>query len=347
MDRQWWVNLKRKLNGWDRQFPQAFVCPSPLDGAPAPIVHVDTDAAAGVKSDSVEKIDRICRGIAGEVGEPVSICLVRHGVIFLHHAYGQLNGRPLTVDDACDIKSATKPLAGALMMEVLDQDLLRGDDPIDRVMPCFRGIVVKRPMTIRDLFNHMNGLTGDWGDQIHDTEEIIAGYYPAVDVGNYSYNEVGFALGGKIIEAVSGESFPEFARRHLLLPLGMDHTRVTNAGGHNATTSLDYAKFGQMLLNGGCYGSMRFFSKASFRQMLPPANGTSGGGARRGIGLMRMGWARYGFSADTFGHNAANSSVLAIDPEHDLVVVIVSGGDRKDFEGRAEAFYRAVIGALE
>jgi CubicO group peptidase (beta-lactamase class C family) len=189
----------------------------------------------------------------------------------------------------------------------------------------------------------MNGLAGDWGDTIHDTEEIIAGYYPAVDVGNYSYNEVGYALGGKIIEAVSGESFPEFARRHLLVPLGMDHTRVTNAGAHNAATSLDYAKFGQMLLNGGSYGPMRFFSKAGFRQMLPPGDGS----ASRGMGLMRMGLERYGFSADTFGHNAANSSVLAIDPEHDLVLVIVSAGERKDFQGRAEAFYRAVIGAIE
>jgi CubicO group peptidase (beta-lactamase class C family) len=315
----------------------------PLDAAPAPIVHVDTDAAAGVKSDCVEKVDRICRGIVGDVGEPVSICLVRHGVIFFHHAYGQSNGRPFTVDDAGDIKSATKPLAGALMMEVLDQKLLRADEPIDRVFPCFRGIAVKRPMTLRDLYDHLNGLTGDWGDQIHDTEEIVAGFYPAVDVGNYSYNEVGYALGGKIIEAVSGEAFPQFALRHLLMPMGMDHTRVANGGGHNATTSLDYAKFGQLLLNRGSYGPMRFFSKATFQQMLPPSDGTT----LRGIGLMRMGWARYGFSADTFGHNAGNSSVLAIDPEHDLLVVIVSGGDRKDFEVRAEPFYRAVIAALK
>jgi CubicO group peptidase (beta-lactamase class C family) len=307
------------------------------------VLREGTAAEAGVNAEKVEKIDRVCRGIVGDVGEPVSISLVRHGVMFFHHAYGQVNGRAFTLDDAGDIKSATKPLGGALMMEVLDSGLVREDETIDKVLPSFRGIVVKRPMIIRDLYDHLSGLTGDWGDQIHDTEEIIAGYYPALDVGNYSYNEVGFALGGKVIEAVTGEAFPQFARRHLLIPLGMDHTRVSNGGGHNATTSLDYAKFGQMLLNRGSYGGVRFFSEATFKQMLPTSDGSGG----RGIGLMWMSWQKYGFAPGTFGHNAGNSSVLGVDPVHDLVVVIVSGGERKDFDGRAEPFYRGVIEALE
>jgi CubicO group peptidase (beta-lactamase class C family) len=62
---------------------------------------------------------------------------------------------------------------------------------------------------------------------------------------------------------------------------------------------------------------------------------------------MWMNWQKYGFSPHTFGHNAGNSSLLAIDPAHDLVVAIVSAGTRKDFDGRAEAFYRAAIGAIE
>ena len=77
--------------------------------------------------------------------------------------------------------------------------------------------------------------------------------------------------------------------------------------------------------------------------MLPTNDGTN----HRGIGLMWMNWQKFGFAPGTFGHNAGNSSVLGIDPVHDLVVVIVSGGERKDFESRAEPFYRAVIEALE
>jgi CubicO group peptidase (beta-lactamase class C family) len=228
------------------------------------------------------------------------------------------------------------------MMMAIGSGAVQLDEPIDRIFSGFKGVPVKRSVTIRDLYDHLSGLTGDWGDQIHDTEEIIAGYYPTLDVGNYSYNEVGFALGGKIIEAVSGEAYPQFALRHLLLPLGMDRTRVTNGGGHNAITSLDYAKFGQMLLNRGAYGNARCFSQKTFEEMLPSIDGSN----RRGVGLIWMNWQKYGFSPDTFGHNAGNSSVLGVDPEHDLVVVIVSAGTHKDFDGKASPFYRAVIDSL-
>jgi CubicO group peptidase (beta-lactamase class C family) len=123
----------------------------------------------------------------------------------------------------------------------------------------------------------------------------------------------------------------------------MDHTRVTNSGGHNATISLDYAKFGQMLLNRGSYGNMRFFSEETFNEMLPSTDGSN----RRGMGIVWLNWQKYGFASGTFGHNAGNSSVLAVDPAHDLVLVIVSGGGRKDFAGHADAFYQGVINALQ
>jgi CubicO group peptidase (beta-lactamase class C family) len=342
VDRQWWVGLKRKINGWDREFPGALACPGLTDGNPATVVHVDSDQSAGIDAEKVRELDQICRNIVGAAGEPIAVCLVRHGVVFFNHAYGKINGRPLALDDPCDIQSATKPLGGALMMEVINSGLIHEDEAIDKILPSFRGIPVRRPMVIRDLYDHLSGLTGDWGDQIHDTDEIIAGYYSALDVGNYSYNEVGFALGGKIIEAVTGEALPQFARHHLLDPLGMDHTRVTNSGGHNATTSRDYAKFGQMLLNRGAYGNMRFFSEKTFNDMIPAGDGSN----RRGTGLMWMNWQKYGFSTGAFGHNAGNSSILAIDPPHDLVVVIVSAGSRKDFSLRAAPFYRGIIGAL-
>jgi CubicO group peptidase (beta-lactamase class C family) len=87
---------------------------------------------------------------------------------------------------------------------------------------------------------------------------------------------------------------------------------------------------------------MRFFSEKTFKDMLP-ATDTN----RRGTGLIWMNWQKYGFSANTFGHNAGNSSVLGVDPSHDLVVVIASGGARKDFDGKAAPFYRAVIDALQ
>jgi CubicO group peptidase (beta-lactamase class C family) len=193
-------------------------------------------------------------------------------------------------------------------------------------------------MTIRQLYTHQNGLTGNWGDEIHDTEEIVAGYYSEVDVGNFSYNGVGFALGGKIIEAVSGEALPYFAKRHLLDPLGMVHTQFTCSSYGARSTAQDMARLGQLFLNHGKYGEQEFFREPTYGQMLPISG-------QRGFGVQSR--RPPGFSASSFGHSAANSTLFVIDPEHDLVVVIVSGNNHKDFASIADPLYREIANALE
>lgn len=339
-DRQWWVGLKRRLYGWEKQFPDPIICPRPLDGPPAVTLREGTCAEAGVSQEAINRLDTFCRSAVHD--EPVSICIARHGVIFFQHAYGNSGEQPMTVDTLGDMQSATKPLSGCLMMMMVDQGLIKLEDPVDRFLPPFRNVKVKAPLTIRHLYTHMSGLSGTWGDEMHDTEQVVGGYYGSLDVGTYSYNSVGFALGAKIIEAFSGEAFPLFARRHLLDPLGMTHTRVTLSADAALTTSSEYARLGQMLLNRGAYGNQRFLSVESCAKMLP----IDGWGARGGIGLTWL--QQSGLPRKTaFGHNAGNSSFFCVEPALDLVVVISSAGSRKDFAPHFNEFFELLTGALE
>jgi len=246
--------------------------------------------------------------------------------VFFSKAYGSLSGQPMSTSTPCDIQSETKTISGALMMMAVDQGLVDLESPIDRYLPALSGLPIKEPLTVRSLYDHTSGLRGDWGDLEPDTEEIIASFYSSLQVGNYLYNGAGFALGSKILEGMSNEALPTFCQRHLLGPLGMNSTVIAEAGQGGISNANDLVKFGQMLLNRGSYGNLRFFSPATFARMLPP----TGGGNSRGIGTM------LGPSyapAGVFGHGARSSGMLWIDLKNDLVLIVMSGGNEKRFRG--------------
>ena len=329
-DRQWWVDLKRRLQGRADAGAEPFVCPRPLAGEPAPVLRPGTAAEAGMSPEGVAGIDSLCRVWAEQSDQGFAVALARRGVLVLHEAYGMRDGRPMTVDDRSWMASITKLLSGTLMMMLVDRGLVDLDAPLDTYLPSLRGIEVARPLTIRDLYIHTNGLWGHWGDDLHDFEEIVAGYYPYLPVREqHSYNGAGYALGGKVIEALTGEAIPRFYKRRLLDPLGCTNTHVTDTSGGATSVPADIARIAQMLLNRGAYGEWRFFSEETFAKMLPAKQVLSAGHeVEWGIGVT---WHRKeGLGESTFGHGAASAATLRIDPENELIVVMTrnSAGTR-------------------
>ena len=329
-DRQWWVDLKRRLRGAEAGGAEPFVCPRPLAGEPAPVLRPGSATEAGMSPAVVAGIDSLCRVWAEQSDQGFAVALARRGVLVLHEAYGMRDGRPMTVDDRSWMASITKLLSGTLMMMLVDQGLVDLDAPVDAYLPSLRGIEVARPLTIRDLYIHTNGLWGHWGDDLHDFEEIVAGYYPYLPVREqHSYNGAGYAIGGKVIEALTGEAIPMFYKRHLLDPLGCTNTHVIDTSGGAASVPADIARIAQMLLNRGAYGDLRFFSEETFAQMLPAKQVLSNGQEIEwGIGVTWFG--KEGLGESTFGHGAASAATLRIDPENELIVVMTrnSAGTR-------------------
>ncbi len=347
-DRQWWVRMKQKLYGVEK--PASFVCPRPIEGTPAPVVRRGSAAEAGMKPDAAAKIDAVCNAWAADSDQAFAVCVVRRGVIVLHKAYGSRDGQPMTTRTKSWMASITKLLSGTLMMMLVDQGVVDLDDPVDKHLPAFRGIEVDRAMTVRDLYTHTNGLWGHWGDDLHDLEEVVARYYPHLRIGvRHAYNGAGYGLGGKIIEMRTGEAIPKFYRKHLLGPLRCANTEVNDTYGGAVSVPMDIARIGQMLLNRGVYGEHRFFSDATFEKMLPqPLVGLQGGPKTWGIGVrwtINEGNPRPTdlLSSKAFGHGAASSATLAIDPVHDLVIVMTRNTAGRNFGKHHPKFIRAVV----
>jgi len=348
-DRQWWVGLKRKLYAMEEAHPGSIECPRPKEGEPAPVLREGTPEEAGVSAEGVEKIDALLTKWAADSDEGFAVCLARHGTVFLHKAYGERDGRPMTVTDKSWNASITKLLSATLTMMLVDQERVDLDDPVDKFLPPFRGVEVETPITVRHLYTHTCGLWGHWGDELHDFDQLIGYYYPHLDVGKrFEYNGAGYSIAGKIIEMVSGEAIPQFYKRHLLDPLSCENLDVFGNSWDSRAAPMDLAKVGQMLLNRGAYGDMRFIGEETFEQMLPrkltKVLGTDTN-VVAGIGCYWMHEEEFG--KGTFGHGAASSADLIISPEKDMVVVMTRNTAGENFGKYHGKFLEAVAEAVE
>lgn len=320
--RQWWVNIKRKFHGLDEKYPKPFVAPRAEADLAATIVHEGTLAEAGMQPDALEKIDAVLKAWAADTDEAFAVCVVRNGVIVIHRAYGTRDGQPMTVNTKSWMASITKTMSATLMMMLVDQEIVELDVPIDNYIPELKNVHVPTPLTIRHLYTHTNGLEKwpGWSDEGPAVEARVADIYPFVKVGkSWGYNGLGYTLGGKIVENVSGEAIPQFYVKHLLEPLGMVHTDVLGTHADARSVPLDIAKFGQMLLNRGAYGKLRFMKPETFDKMLPQKLlVTLGPSATKTFGIGLDGQPGSG----KFGHGAASAATFQIDANDKLIVVM-------------------------
>ena len=107
-ERQWWVGLKRKLNGWDKKFPGPVVRPRPDQDRAGPGRPRRQARRGRRQAGHADKIDAACKLYAADTDQAFAVCIVRNGVIVLHKAYGTRDGKPMTVDTPSWMASVTK-----------------------------------------------------------------------------------------------------------------------------------------------------------------------------------------------------------------------------------------------
>ncbi len=348
-DRRWWLNIKRKLYGWDTAYPKPFVCPRPIEGTPARVVRPGSLEQAGMLPDFPAELDAVLNEWATNTDEAFVVCVVRHGIVAFHKAYGTRDGKPMTVDTPSWMASLTKLLSGACIMMIVDQGLISLDTPVDTILPALRINPSPTPFTFRNLYTHTAGLEGHWGAEMNDMEERIALMAPYYQVGKqYTYDGTGLNLATKALEAISGETLPDFYLHHLLEPLGCNRTYSGNACGDARSIPLDMARIGQMLLQKGAYGEKRFFSEETFEQMLP-RNLEYILGTKTPVvyGIGTSPFDGEGLGEGSFAHGAASAATMRIDPENDLVIVMTRNEAGENFGVYHPKFIKAIVDGMQ
>jgi CubicO group peptidase (beta-lactamase class C family) len=363
MDRQWWIGLKRILYWPDKMLDVDFVSPKKAPQTHAPELILGSETQAGMKPGTAAAIDTVLKQWTADTDEAFAVAVARKGVVFYQGAFGMRDGAPMTMETKSWMASISKLMSSTLMWMLVDQGLVDLDAPVDSYLPALRYIPVQTPLTVRDLYIHTSGLAlgyrlpgyyvDHWGDDVHDLEEIIAGYYPYLRVGRaYGYNGTGLSLGGKILELLTDEALPIFFKNHLLDPLGMTHTEAVDASARTMSVPMDMARFGQMLLNRGAYGPYRFFSEETFAKVLPqpvknfrdiPSDTVAGVGVQPMAARAVLGG---GVSPNSFGHGAASGATFVVDPDNELIIVMTRNRAGKNHSKYHPMFIQAILSGL-
>lgn len=203
-------------------------------------------------------------------------------------------------DTVFRIASMTKSFTAAVLLQLRDEGRLGLDDEVASYVPEFASV---RPptgdapaITLRSLLTMSAGLPTDdpWGDRqqglpAEDFAALLAGglslaWTPGTA---FEYSNLGYAVLGRVVEAVEGRPYREVVRDRLLTPLGMGSTVFSSdevpaerlATGHRAGAGgwqpvpLDpYGAFAPM---GGLFSTVRDLSVwvAGMATAYPPRDG--------------------------------------------------------------------------
>ena len=152
---------------------------------------------------------------------------------------------PMRRDTIFQVMSMTKPIVAMAATILAERGRLRLDDRVDRWLPAFRRLTVRRAdgtlapatkaPTIRQLMNHTAGFGGNDPAGIDDDTKRKMELGPYVDRlpeapldtepgERVSYSGLGFSTLGRIVELASGQPLTRFMEAEIFAPLGMRDT---------------------------------------------------------------------------------------------------------------------------
>ncbi|WP_329520807.1 serine hydrolase domain-containing protein [Spirillospora sp. NBC_01491] len=143
-------------------------------------------------------------------------------------------GVEVTTDSVFQSGSIAKVYTATLVMQLIDSGDLRLDSRVVDVLPDFAVAddEVTESVTIGRLLSHTSGIAGDFTLDTGRGDDCLARYVEAcANVGQdcppgtvISYSSTGYAILGRIVEVVTGQTWDEALRDRLLVPLGLEHS---------------------------------------------------------------------------------------------------------------------------
>jgi uncharacterized protein YbbC (DUF1343 family)/CubicO group peptidase (beta-lactamase class C family) len=274
---------------------------------------------------------------------------------------------PMTLDTIFDAASLTKVIATtSCMMKLVEDGKVRINDRVTQYLPEFQGgkseITVRDLMTHFSGLRPDLDMPPAWHG--YDTGIRLALIDKPINPPGtkFVYSDLNFILLGEIVHRVSSQSLADFAREKIFRPLGMSESTfnpppswlpriapteledgkvirgvvhdptaraMDGVAGHAGlfTTAADLAKFAQMMLNLGEFGTMRIASPLTIRKFTTPETP-----ADQPI-LRGLGWdidSPYSgnrgslFPIGSYGHTGFTGTSIWIDPNTKTYVILLT-----------------------
>ena len=302
-----------------------------------------------------------------------ALAITQGDSIYYARGYGvaQLEyGVPITPSTVFMVASVSKQFTAYAVALLAAQGALDLDDPVREHVPELHDSA--SPITIRQLVYHTSGLRDEFGllamagyrmDDVITKDDILRLAYRQRNLNfepgtEYLYSNTGYTLLAEITERVTGESFSEWTRKNVFVPLGMrdshfrdDHNSIVPDGAQGYLTSdSDYKA---QLVNYASVGASGLYTTALdlAKWLLNLKHGTVGGETVRTLvherGVLSNGDTlayAFGLSHGQFrgtpriGHSGSHRSFRTWAgrfPEHDLGIVVLSNLEEFDPSGMA------------
>jgi D-alanyl-D-alanine carboxypeptidase len=187
-----------------------------------------------------DETDEVVRAHMQTLGIPgLSLAVIKDGEVIKEAAYGVANVEldvPASTDTVYVLASMTKVFTAAAIVALAEEGHFSLDDPVSTLVA---GLPESwSQVTVRHCLSHTSGLPDAITDEINvkpvsgsweGTLEALADA-PVREPGTVSaYNQTGYAILGKIIEAEVGLSYEEFIEQRLLKRAGMEYAQFGDA----------------------------------------------------------------------------------------------------------------------
>ena len=205
------------------------------------LVQPSATAATPTGAPDLERVDAFIKDAMRERGVPGAAIVVVRGDRIVHmKGFGEADaqGRAITPQTPFRIGSSTKSFTAMAVMQLVERGKIDLQSPVRRYLPWFRlsDAEASARITVADLVYHTSGIPGDanaaaladptltLGQNVRDLR-AVAPNRPLG--GSFEYSNANYAALGLIVEAVSGQSYADYVRRHILAPLDMRHSFAT------------------------------------------------------------------------------------------------------------------------
>lgn len=190
----------------------------------------------------------------------------------------------LTNQSTIGIASVTKPFTAFAIMKLVEFGKIGLDKPVDSYL---KGVQPKNhkynssKITVRHLLQHTSCIPYQGKGKVYSIkdEEIFIPYQVCESGTKYIYSNTNYNILKVVIEKVSSNTYSDFLKSVLFLPLSMDNTDATfcNGAGGIRSNAEDLAKFANMLANSGIYKGRRIISEKLLAQMFQVPKNVVGG----------------------------------------------------------------------